>query len=190
MRIYKVTNQLNGKVYIGQTRQSLRRRWSGHCIQGRLLTQAIKKYGSAQFTIQSLAFFDSKEDCNRAEIWFISYFSSLAPYGYNLETGGNAKTEVHPATKEKLRLINTGKRASAQTRLKQSRVRSGEKHDAAWVRTQALAQGIKVECIETGQVFNTLTDAAKALGLSIGNVSNIVRGNGTRTKGYSFRKVE
>ena len=57
MIIYKITNNINGKIYIGQTTQSLANRWSQHtkeiskCFR---MKAAIKKYGKESFSIEEI----------------------------------------------------------------------------------------------------------------------------------------
>lgn len=93
--IYKVTNLINGKVYIGQTIQTVQNRWYRHCgksgiSQAELNThfkRAILKYGKDNFKIEII------EDCdssllNEREKYYISYFDSYNS-GYNSTLGGN-----------------------------------------------------------------------------------------------------
>ena len=47
----------------------------------------------------------------------------------------------------------------------------------------------KIKCLETGEVFESINAAARALGLSPGNVSAVIRGRIRTTKGYSFKEV-
>lgn len=92
--IYKITNKINGKVYIGQTIQSLKDRWYRHCAKKNLsdnemnmhIKRAILKYGKENFTIEIL------EECNSTllnerERFYISYFNSYQD-GYNSTLGG------------------------------------------------------------------------------------------------------
>lgn len=54
--VYKITNKLNGKVYIGQTTEGIEKRWKRHCgyqiNDGTYFHNAIKKYGAENFTIE------------------------------------------------------------------------------------------------------------------------------------------
>jgi len=92
--IYKVTNKVNNKIYIGQTVQSLNsRRWS-HESKARLgktrmvLPKAISKYGEDNFAWDIIEYCDSKKELNEMEFHYIKQYSSIAPNGYNLTLGG------------------------------------------------------------------------------------------------------
>lgn len=58
--IYKITNLINGKVYIGQTTQPIEKRFKSHCYKDGCtkLYNAMKKYGKSNFSIELL---ESKE---------------------------------------------------------------------------------------------------------------------------------
>lgn len=91
MIVYKITNLVNGKAYVGQTTQKLKNRWSYHkgprsrCMA---MKAAIDKYGVENFKIEELFVASSKEELNVKEIEFIEIHNTLAPNGYNLKTGG------------------------------------------------------------------------------------------------------
>lgn len=90
--IYKITNLINGKIYIGQSKDPIRR-WKEHkwdsfnpnCIDNSLLHLAIKKYGEENFELTIIGWFD---DYNEKEKYYIQEFNSLAPNGYNIALGG------------------------------------------------------------------------------------------------------
>ena len=52
--IYKITNIINNKVYIGQTVNTIKQRWNKHCHSNgcRSLYNAILKYGKENFNIE------------------------------------------------------------------------------------------------------------------------------------------
>lgn len=59
--IYKITNKINGKVYIGKTLNSIQKRWREHLIDSkkrrcekRPLYSAINKYGEENFEIEQI----------------------------------------------------------------------------------------------------------------------------------------
>ena len=94
MIIYKVTNKINNKIYIGQTSRTLASRWYSHCYaamkkNNNLFHNAINKYGKDNFTIKQLCIANSKKELDELEIKYILQENSLHPNGYNLKSGGN-----------------------------------------------------------------------------------------------------
>lgn len=92
--IYKITNTINNKVYIGQTvniekrfKQHIRASQNKTCEEyNNLLYNAFRKYGIDNFTIENMGFY---EDYNEKEKEFIALFNSNNPqYGYNILEGG------------------------------------------------------------------------------------------------------
>ena len=96
--IYKVVCLNNNKVYIGQTRQSIQRRWSQHKSKaGKINTpfyNAIQKYGKKSFivsivkTVYSEKLEELKSILNKKEIFYTNYYKALHPEGYTLVAGG------------------------------------------------------------------------------------------------------
>ena len=130
--IYLITNTVNNKRYVGQTLcEDIETRWKQHKIHkprsvGGYIYNAYKKYGIDKFKFQIICIcFD--EDCNRFEEEYIKNMNTLAPNGYNLQTGGN-NFRTHPDTKKKLSEINTGKKLSEITKKKLSELSKGEKN--------------------------------------------------------------
>lgn len=114
MLIYLVTNIINGKQYVGQTQNSASVRWSQHKHQAlkkdssSVLAAAIRKYGPENFKVSILKTCASIEELNVSEIGLISSLNSLAPHGYNLDSGGSNKI-MHESTKQKLSAAKLGK---------------------------------------------------------------------------------
>lgn len=87
--VYKITNQINNKVYIGQTKQNLKVRFDQHFNTTKhisLIKRAMEKYGKENFLIESLYY---GEDYNAKEKEYISFYKSNNPnFGYNILPGG------------------------------------------------------------------------------------------------------
>lgn len=133
--IYKITNNVNGKIYIGQT-QNLERRWKAHIRISRtpnsknfyLLHKAISKYGKENFIFKELESYQNYNDVLIAEINWISYYTcNVSQYGYNLTAGGEGHTgHKHSLeTKEKLRQKAIGRKAAQSTKDLMSEHRTG-----------------------------------------------------------------
>lgn len=96
--IYKVTNNTNGKVYIGQTIRSLATRWNRHkrdsaCTR---LAGAIKKYGKENFSIEIIDRANNTDELNKKEIfWIAHYKSNDRRNGYNIQLGGRCGNSDH-----------------------------------------------------------------------------------------------
>ena len=95
--IYKITNNLNQKCYIGKTLKSVRVRWSQHCREflleknfNRPLYGAMKKYGIENFSIETI---EEVEEAlvNDREIYWISFYEAYQK-GYNATVGGDGKS--------------------------------------------------------------------------------------------------
>lgn len=86
--IYKITNKVNNKSYIGQTRYSLEFRWRQHQHKkdNTYFHNAIKKYGVNNFELSVLEECDV-EQLNSREIFYIAKYNTFQE-GYNLTIGG------------------------------------------------------------------------------------------------------
>lgn len=118
MVIYKITNSLNHKIYIGQTVVPINRRWSQHktSTKNTPLYAAIRKYGADNFKIEIIHRVEDPNDLNTLEQKYIKEFNCLAPNGYNLTTGGDSAFCRSEETKEKQRDAMLGHEVSVETR--------------------------------------------------------------------------
>lgn len=103
--IYCVTNLVNNKRYVGQTRYLPQERFRGHCSDAKArssrrgLARAIRKYGEKSFVVEQLCSVEDQESANTVEKNLISRFDCLSN-GYNMLPGGAGKRSVgNPHTK-------------------------------------------------------------------------------------------
>lgn len=113
MIIYKVSNKINGMLYVGQTTQTLVNRWQDH-IRGdkqanSYLHKAIQKYSKENFTIEEIDSAKTPEGLNALEEYYIKTLNTLAPNGYNLLPGGLNRS-CHPDTKKKISATLKGRK--------------------------------------------------------------------------------
>lgn len=96
MVIYKITNKINGKSYIGQTTGTFNTRYKKgkwwHYTDNILLKNAYKKYGEEAFSVEILEEeVASIDELNRLEIFYAEKYNVYSPNGYNLRGCGNNK---------------------------------------------------------------------------------------------------
>lgn len=89
--LYKITNTVNGKMYIGITKDPKHRKWQHfnhrHPDTMSTIKYAIDKYGKENFEFEIICI-GSKEYILELEPKAISLYNSLAPNGYNISKGG------------------------------------------------------------------------------------------------------
>lgn len=88
--VYKITNLVNGKIYVGQTTQDVHTRFRQHCHSKSkmVIRRAIKKYGSENFAIEAVKECFSLEELGIEEERLIQKIGCIGKYGYNQRLGG------------------------------------------------------------------------------------------------------
>lgn len=101
--IYIIKNDINNKVYVGQSINA-EDRFHSHCkgnYDNSLIDAAIQKYGKNHFWFEILE--EKTEDYNEKERYWIQQYNSISPNGYNLMSGGEDpptyRGDQHPSTK-------------------------------------------------------------------------------------------
>lgn len=111
--IYQITNDINGKIYIGKTERTVEERWQEHqrnrdkeSCKNRPLYRAMNKYGIEHFHIKTLEETNNPEE---RETYWIEQKQSFK-YGYNATMGGDGKKYIDydlvVATYQELQNIN------------------------------------------------------------------------------------
>ena len=119
--IYKITNKLNGKVYIGQTVQTFKRRIKSHkshlqCQKhhNELLQKVYNKYGWEAFEAEIIETCDVKDIDERERFWISKYKATDHDFGYNFESGGNELKKHNLSTIKKFILSSRGENNKIQ----------------------------------------------------------------------------
>jgi len=120
--LYITTNLINGKKYIGQT-TSTRKNYLG---SGRIITDAIKKYGRHNFVRENI-YEGDWEAVDLLEALYIEKFDAInSPDFYNLKAGGHHGKHNNPLTYQIMSEKASARKASDQSRQNRSNRMKGE----------------------------------------------------------------
>jgi len=113
MIVYKTTNLINNKIYIGQDKIND----PNYLGSGDLIKRAIKKYGKENFLKEVLCVCDTLDELNDRERFYIHEYSSTdKKIGYNIAVGGTNGVMLNrkhsEETKLKMRMSALGKKKS------------------------------------------------------------------------------
>lgn len=184
--IYKITNTIDGKIYIGQSIDIKHRRC---CHEYDLknqrhknphLQRAYNKNPDAfVFEIECTC---KEEDLNNLEVFYIQKYNSTDPsLGYNLDAGGGGQGRMSEETKKKLSQSKIGNQSM-----------KGIKLSDEWKKhlSEAQPHKKKVECIETGEIFDSFADAARKTGLNRTKIVSCCTGKRKKTGGLHFKYAD
>jgi len=168
LNVYLITNTINGKKYVGQTKTKIMRRWSAHKRDSKrvdnLFYRAIRKYGPDAFEVVLLEDWETQEEVNDAETWWIKILDTQnSEFGYNIKPGGGKgplpesvkqniskahlkRFEDNPELREQRGLINRGRKFSDEARENMSKGHLGIKLPEF---TESHKQGISNSLKET-----------------------------------------
>ena len=183
--IYMHCNKINNKKYIGQTSLNPpEKRWkNGYGYSNQMFFQAIQKYGWDNFEHIILETNLTSEEANEKEKYYIKLYNTTnSQYGYNCTEGGVQLSFLSKEAKQKIKDSWTPERRKAQSeRLKEKwkndknfREKATKPNPNQWHPKGELnpmygshrtgkdaARKKKVQCIETGQIFDTIKQAAE-----------------------------
>lgn len=128
MIVYKITNKVNGKCYIGQTVQDFDKRLAQHFSKkDTVIQKAIRKYGKDSFEYVIIDRANNMEQLNSKEEFWINFYKSLTTQnGYNIKKGGkNARL----TEEEKLNVSKKTKEALSRPEIRQKLGRTWTKEE-------------------------------------------------------------
>lgn len=117
MIVYKITCLINGKLYIGQTSETIEKRFKRHMGYQKdkhdtKFYRAIKKYGKENFVISEIDHSDNQDELDEKEIFWINFFDTIHS-GYNTKSSpgkcGGDTLSNHPKKKEISKKISESK---------------------------------------------------------------------------------
>lgn len=208
--VYIARNKINGKCYVGATEKPLKERAYGHFWRAKngrrgVFSSAIRKYGEDAFEWSVIFacrdFFDALD-------WERVFISKIKPEYNMTEGGGGVKgLKFSDESRAKMAARKKGKPnhwsngqmpAEIRERLAEyRRAEAGrtltEKQLAAMHRNAATANGArrrKVLCITTGVEYESVTQAAKAFGLTTSMIGYYCRGRFKSRNGIEFKYLK
>lgn len=121
--IYKFTNKINNKCYIGKTSNLKRRLWEHKhetCKKDTAFGKALRKYGFNNFDFEILVKIRKVSDrkkldeiLNNLEKYYIEKYNSYH-FGYNLTKGGDGSLEFHHSEETKIKMSRTRQNISEE----------------------------------------------------------------------------
>jgi group I intron endonuclease len=146
--IYKITNQVNGKVYVGQTIKPIETRLKQHIASLRYkkpgcakLQRALRKHGPENFVISLLGTANSLEELNVLEQSWIAKLDSMNN-GYNLDSGGKV-CKRSQETIEKIAEASRNRITTQETRKKMSDSRMGIVYSEETIKRMSIASKLR-----------------------------------------------
>ena len=215
--IYKITNKINGKCYIGQS-VDIQQRWSKHLstFNGNAtpdyeIYKAFAKYGVNNFTFEVIEECD-KSLLNSREIFWIEFYDSFNN-GYNMSLGGEACNgtndkavyqydlsgkfikeykSAHDAARENnIQFTNICKVCRGERKTAGGFGWSYEKKIAIEsIKTKRLGDGTVLQYTKNGEFvaeYPTAREAWKKTGISDTTIGNVCKGKGKTAGGFVWR---
>lgn len=208
-KVYCHINKINGKRYIGITKQSLTERFQNGLGYRKCTAfyNAIQKYGWDNFEHVLLADNLTREEASQLEQSYIEYYqTNQSQFGYNISSGGdNNFHRKHLTEEQRQRVSETTKIAMNTSEMKEKmrkvcyesdswKEKQSNKAKNQWKNTDlrakvVAANGKKVRCIETGIIYDSAAEASRQTGLNKECIGNCCRGTQHQTKGTHWEFV-
>lgn len=151
--IYKITNKMNGKVYIGQTKKTIEERFQEHLKKAKIHTNrylydAMNKYGCENFIVSQIEKCPDNNLDEREIFWIAFYQSNNKLYGYNMTAGGGGgNTWINNPHKEetskKLSQANKGKKHKMSNEWKQNVIQANKEKKTIQINKDEFEKDIK-----------------------------------------------
>lgn len=112
--IYKITNLVNGKIYVGATMDGIGKRWARHLTKTNAgattpICNAIREFGAENFSITLVELCENEGHMNEREAYWIATLSATnSNIGYNAKVGGGVRHQSD-ITKAKIGNLHRGK---------------------------------------------------------------------------------
>ena len=214
--LYMHTNKINGKRYIGITKQDPERRWGvngAHYKESPHLYSAIQKYGWDNFDHRIIHSGMTRDDACLLEKHYISHFKTQdRHYGYNSFEGGSAPI-IPEDVREKMSRSMLGNQnclgrvTSEETKRKISEAQKGrtltEEHRLALRKPKSVTYPCSEErrqriidakkdkksiiCVENGVIYPSIHECARQMNIPATSICAVLNGRHKSIGGYHFK---
>lgn len=195
--IYKITNIVNQKSYIGKTARALTVRWKQHLYDAKnpnkkitALGRAINKYGESSFSLEVLVENLSNDSLDAAESYWIKHYNTFKGIGYNCTKGGDGTCGLIPWNKGKTNVFS----AETIERMRKAKIGTTPKNLEQLRKLATERIGIKHQNAKKANIYDYYTNKLIAENVAIttwckennynqGNLCSTARKERPHTKG-------
>jgi group I intron endonuclease len=207
MFIYKLTNTLNNKIYIGLTTETISERCRKRIAEAKYresrnsyILNAIRKYGSKVFKVEQLDTANTLEELQQKEIFYIEkYNSTNRNIGYNLTKGGegNLGLKMSEETKEKIRQKHLGVKWSKDRKLEHCKILKSKNINYNIAKENCRIYNLKA-CKKVGKfdinnklvkIYSTISEASKYENVSRSTIQQRIKKKNKLFNGFIYRVI-
>lgn len=208
MIIYKITNNINHKIYIGQTIDNLESRWYHHCWAANRYNEnyfhhAINKYGPESFIVEPLCSALSRKNLNDLERYFIELYGSFGKNGYNSRVSGSkdscsqeTRKKLSDAFKRNPRKSFLGKKHTKETKKKMSKIRKGRSFNKGVIFSDQTKEKMRISAEKRsnskliqdnyGNIYRSIRHASRILNFNYSSIYRVINNQTKSINGYRF----
>lgn len=207
MFIYKLTNTLNNKIYIGLTTETISERCRKRIAEAKYresrnsyILNAIRKHGSKVFKVEQLDTANTLEELQQKEIFYIEkYNSTNRNIGYNLTKGGegNLGLKMSEETKEKIRQKHLGVKWSEDRKLEHCKILKSKNINYNIAKENCRIYNLKA-CKKVGKfdinnklvkIYSTISEASKYENVSRSTIQQRIKKKNKLFNGFIYRVI-
>lgn len=181
MVIYMIRRKKTGKLYIGKTTRKLKLRIRQHVYYASksptnsYIDNAIGEHGVDEFEVLLVEECSSKEELNEREKYWIKFFNSKSPNGYNLTDGGDGGAG-RPISEKQRQIISESNKGKVLSDITKTKISD--------------SKGVPVVCVDTGDIFKSITAAAEWAGVALPSISAALHHKRHTSGGYRWNFVD
>lgn len=189
--IYLRTNLVNGKQYVGETKNFKRREreWEKYNqpYANKYLMEEREKYGWENFEVEILSEVDTEDESIELEMYYIKKYNTKYPNGYNMSDGGKGTLGVKMPVevKEKISKTKIGKKLSEEHKKKLS-----ETHKGKMINHPSFSKPILQYTLDGQHLIKeylSIADAARQTGICRHTIGRCCRGLFIQAGGFIWK---